>query len=292
MVMVICWSSVPLFLKYFTPYLDAWTTNGIRYPVATIFLLPLLGWSIYQGKIPRQVWRQALLPTGFNLASQIVWAWAPYFIDPARLSFTVRLSVVWSVLGAFILFREERRLGRSFQFWCGLILSLLGFLLIIFGGKFRLIGTRRIGVIMALVCSLFTSGYGLSVRHILKQIDARTAFSIIACYTSIGTIILMLIFGNYQAVVNLPLRLFVLVPLSALIGIAMSHILFYHAVKQIGITLASSLNLLAAFLTALGSGFIFNESLTALQWNAGALLIFGAILLILVQEKIHQIQDP
>ena len=114
---ILCWSTVPLFLKYFTSFIDGWTANGLRYPVVVFLYLPWLIYFARKGQLTSRMWKLALLPAIVNTIAQIAWAWAPYYIDPGYLSFLVRLSTVWTVLGSFMLFHDERRLIKSRKFW-------------------------------------------------------------------------------------------------------------------------------------------------------------------------------
>jgi drug/metabolite transporter (DMT)-like permease len=287
---VLCWSSVPLFLKFFTTYLDGWTTNGLRYPFAALLLLPFVISAARKGTLTRKVLIAAIIPSVINLIGQVLWAWAPYYVDPGLLSFTVRLSTVWSV-GAFFLFPDERALIRSWKFWAGTLLSLYGFFLIISAGRGLPQGAKLTGIFISLACSVFWGAYGLSVRKYMHQVESKLAFGIISLYTGAGTLILMFLFGNFRAIASVPLPIFGLILLSALVGIATAHVLFYVAVKRIGVAIANTFNLLSAFLTAVLSSILFHELINGLQWVGGIVLVLGASFLILAQTKIKEYQQ-
>jgi len=67
---VLSWGSIPLFLKYFTSYLDAWTVNGVRYIIGALLLLPVLRGVSVSGRGRSSVWRDALVPSLVNGVSQ------------------------------------------------------------------------------------------------------------------------------------------------------------------------------------------------------------------------------
>ena len=276
---VLCWATVPLFLKYFTPYIDAWTANGIRYPFAALLYLPWLIHFHLKGRLAWHHWKLALLPVAINTVSQIAWAWAPYYIDPGLMAFLIRLSTLWTVLGSFVLFHDERRLVKSARFWWGLILALVGFIILTVAGKPLTSTATAIGVTLVMLTSIGWAGYQLSVRRNMQHMDSRAAFGMIAVLTSIGLITCMFSFGNYQQIIGLPVQITGLVLLSGLVGIATAHLLFYIAVKRIGVAIASSANLASSFITAILSTFLFGEMLHGLQWIAGLLLIIGALFL-------------
>jgi hypothetical protein len=83
---LICWSSAPLFIKYLTGYLDLWTQNLLRYGAACLFWLPFLLAEAKAGKVPKSVWKRALLPFIPNIIMQNLWAAAFYYIDPGFAS--------------------------------------------------------------------------------------------------------------------------------------------------------------------------------------------------------------
>ncbi|MBN1542407.1 DMT family transporter [candidate division KSB1 bacterium] len=285
---VFFWGSVPLFLKHFTGYIDAWTANGVRYPFAALVLLPWL-WREYRtGRLVAAHWRLALLPAVFNLCGQILWAWTPYFVDPGLISFLVRLSTLWVVIGSFLLFADERAVIRQALFWGGLFLALSGFVLMVRGGGEPLGGGERLGIVLVVLCSLFLAVYQLFVRRFLSTIDARTAYGMVSSLTSVGLLTLMFSVGRPQQLATMPAISLALLLLSGLVGLVIAHILFYTAIKHFGVALTSSVNLLSALVTAVASRFLFDERLTPLQWLAGLLMLGGCLLLVTVPRRLKQ----
>ena len=285
---VICWSVVPLFLKAFTPYVDAWTANGIRYPFAALLYLPILIRFSRLNRLPLRTWRLALVPVLFNISSQILWAWAPYYIDPGLMAFTVRLSTLWAVTGSFMLFSDERRLLRSSRFWTGFAMALGGFLFLTLGGQDRLEGATLTGIVLIFFTSIGWAGYQVSVRRNMRDIDSRVAFGMISSITSMGLISAMMIWGEPERALHMPAEMGVLVLLSGIIGIAAAHMLFYVAIKRVGVAIGASANLISPFLTALLSRFLYHEQLTPVQWLAGIGLVAGGIMLTLAQVHLRR----
>src|SRR5512137_212108 len=62
-----CWSSAPIFIKYLTGYVDAFTQNFLRYGAACLFWLPLLIRDARAGRVTRAVFVAALLPAAPNI---------------------------------------------------------------------------------------------------------------------------------------------------------------------------------------------------------------------------------
>ncbi|HPA47221.1 MAG TPA: DMT family transporter [bacterium] len=284
---LLCWSTVPLFLRSFIHEIDAWTANGVRYPIAALFWLgPLLYFS-RQGRVDGIYFRRALVPTVFNLAAQSLWAWSPYFLEPALMAFLAKVSGVFAVLCSFLVFRDESKLLGSGVFWTGLLFCFLGFLGMTFLGPEIPRGTTLVGIIIILFCGVFFSWYGIAVRWAMTGVDSRIAFAIISIYTSVGTVVLMALFGEPSRLFDMTQDRHVLLVVSALVGIAFAHVFFYIAIARIGVAITTGCQLLSPFLTAVGSFFIFHEVLTFGQWTSGAVLLAGCALLMWSQEKVH-----
>lgn len=282
---VFCSSTVPLFLKYFTPYLDAWTVNGYRYIVVSLVIIPIIIILFRKGKYSKHMWKVALIPAFFNFTQQIAWAWSPYFIDPGLIGFLIKGTVIWSIAGSFIIFVDERYLMKSKMFWFGLTVAILGFIgLSYYGNNISLSGTF-FGVILVLTSGLFMASYGLAVKKYFNDTNAIISFSIIAFYTAIGTISLMFILGEPSKINEIPINILLLIAVSAFIGINVAHVLFYVALKHIGVTISYSVSLFSAFFTAILSYLIYDEKLTLFQWLAGSLIIIGGLITIWAKNR-------
>ncbi len=288
---VFCSSTVPLFLKYFTPYLDAWTVNGYRYGVVLLVMLPIIVKLAYDGKYTAYMWKMALIPAAFNFLQQIAWAWAPYYIDPGLIGFLVKTTVAWSIIGSFFLFSDERFLLREFRFWLGLVISLLGFAgLSYYGNHITLSGTF-FGVLLVLISSLFMAMYGLAVKRYFNETNALISFSVIAFYTGMGTVALMFILGQPAKFMIIPYKIRILVAVSAFIGINLAHVLFYVSLRFLGVMISYSISLFSAFFTAVLSYLLYNETLRFFQWIAGSMIIFGGLIIIASKNRKTVVQN-
>ena len=113
----------------------------------------------------------------------------------------------------------ERLLLRSRRFGAGMLLAVAGLLGLAFSsGAFSdaLSGT---GLLVILSCGLFFGFYGVSVRYFMEGISPMVAFGVVAQYVSIGTVILMGIFGIEGSIVNLTQKGWILVVSTALFGV-------------------------------------------------------------------------
>jgi drug/metabolite transporter (DMT)-like permease len=202
------------------------------------------------------------------------------------MGFLGKSTVIWSVTGSFIIFSDERPLLRSKRFWSGLLIAVTGFTGLSLGGEGIPRGGTLFGIVLVMIACIFMSGYMLSVRYYFKNTNSRTAFSVIALYTSMGTLLTMMIFGEPLAFTGLPLKINALIILSGIIGIGLAHVLYYAAQKVLGSAIASSSTLFSAFYTAILSYIIFDEKLTMLQWVSGLLITAGGLMLLAAQNKV------
>jgi len=285
---ILAGSTVPLFLKYFTSYIDNWTANGIRYPFSALLYLPWLLIARKRGALTGKMWKLALPPTIINVFGQILWAWTPYYIDPGLMSFLFRLSTLWAVLGSFIMFKDERHLIRSTNFWLGFILAVGGFFAIILWGKQTFDKATAIGITMIFFSSICWAGYQLFVRRNLSSVDSRTSFGMVSVMTSIGLLGGMFSFGNPEKALHIPTGILFLVIISGFIGVAAAHLLLYFALKRIGVAICSTTNLASPFLTAFLSHLLFSEILTVGQWIAGIIFVLGGFFLIRAQVDLRK----
>jgi drug/metabolite transporter (DMT)-like permease len=270
-------------LKVLTPYVDAWTSNGIRYPFSSLLWLGPLLYQQRRGQVNPRIWLLALVPTFFNIIAQTLWAWIPYFLDATLMGFLVRISVVFSIGGGFLCFPDERRLVKHPVFWAGVLFSITGFSVMSLAGKELPAGTQLVGIALVLCCGASYGLYAVAVRYSMKGARPWVAFPVISIYTSAAMVALMLEFGEPSRVAAMPPPWVAFFLLSAVIGIAAAHTLFYMAIERLGVAISSSTQLISPFLTFLWSYLFLGESLTLFQWVGGTILLLGGTMLVLSQ---------
>lgn len=284
------WASVFLFLKYLTGQVDPWTANGWRYGLSALLWLPVLLIGLYRGNLPAGLWRLAVVPAAINGIAQVMYALAPYYIGAGFAAFLVRVSVVSSMCGAFIMFSDERILLRSMKFWVGLALVVLGSCGTILYSRESFNGGAVIGIVCGAASGLLYGFYSVSVRYYMRGIPSLTAFAVICLYTAAGLVVPMIIFGKEHGLSVLHLSGFAwaMLGLSAFLGIAMGHVAYYAAINRLGVAVSNGILQVAPFLTAVGSLLLFDEKLTSGQWICGAILFVGAVLLLAAEQARHR----
>ncbi len=287
---LIAWSVTPLFIKHFAGLIDWQTSNGWRYGFAALLWLPVIIYGMYKRSLPRGIWLLALVPGLINSAGQICFTWAHYKIDPGLLTFGLRSQMVFVAIGAYLLFPAERELLKRPGFWLGLLLVIGGTIGTVLAGTDEIKGDRLFGVLLAIGAGAGFAGYGLAVRYYMNRINPVVAFAVISQYTAVSQIGIMLIGGeNYGLGVGvLSGEQFGILLLSAVIGIALGHVLYYLSIQGLGVAVSAGVIQLQPFGVAVGSYFLFSEVLTVSQWVSGMIAVAGAMLMLIVQRRMNK----
>ena len=278
LVSILSWSSIPLFLKYFTVSLDAWTVNGIRYGIAALLLMPALR-TLPSALNRREFWRNALVPAVVNSVGQIGWALVPYYVTASVMAFGIRTSFLFTVAGSLWLLPEERYLLGSLRFWAGGTFCIAG-VAALFRGSLRQASTSIPGFLILLGSAAIWGFYGISVRKFMRGYPPHCSFAAISLYSAGIVTALMLLFGRISRLLELAPGGLGLLALSAFLGIALAHVLMYYVLEHLGAIVESGAEMMTPFLTFCGAALIFGERLSALQWMGGFGVIAGCVLMV------------
>jgi drug/metabolite transporter (DMT)-like permease len=282
---VLSWGSIPLFLKHFTAYLDAWTVNGVRYIIGALLLLPALRGVTRAGPGRPSLWRSALIPSLVNSVSQAGFALIPYFATASLMGFGMRASFLFTLAGSLWLLPEERRLFSSRLFWVGGTLCLIG-ICALFWGSMRQAAASVPGLLLLFGDAAAWGFYGVTGRKYMRGHPPHRSFAVISLYTAGILAVLMLIFGRVSALVEQEPRTLGLIVLSAAIGISLGHVLMYYVLGHLGAIIEGGAEMATPFLTFVGAALIFGERLSALQWAGGLGVISGCALMISAHRRI------
>ncbi len=143
-----------------------------------------------------------------------------------------------------------------------------------------------IGILIALSSSFFWGVYTIAVKVAFKNHDSRESFGVMSLYTTVSLAILAFLIGKPQQTMDLSAWPWFCVVISGILSIALSHTLYYAAIKRIGATIPSIVLLATPFMVLIGSHIVFEESLNILQWFFGIVLLTGAALAIFAQQHL------
>jgi drug/metabolite transporter (DMT)-like permease len=134
------------------------------------------------------------------------------------------------------------------------------------------------GLFIAFTATFCWALYGVLIKRPSAQLGSIRSFGIVSFITSALLLPLTLAFGKIGTPIHAaPQANFVLI-ISAVICITLAHVLYYVAIREIGVALAQTLQLLCPAIAMALSAWIYHERLTHAQvWSAGILLL-GAFL--------------
>lgn len=283
MATVIIWSLPSLFQFYLNRYYDPWSQNFYRYAVACLAIAPLvfyrLGHPAGGGRIDLHAFAICLPACVPNVVHQITQVVALFYMGPGVYSIFIRSSVIFTALLALAVFPEERPIIRQWQFQIGTLLGLLGAFGVVW---FQANGADRHvawpGLVIAFAASFCWALYGVLVKRPSAQLGPIRSFGLVSLITSALLLPLTLAFGKIQTPIHAGMEVNFVLVISAVTCITAAHVLYYIGIREIGVALAQTLQLLSP-IAALGlSALIFNERLTIAQMLSAVLLLFGAFL--------------
>lgn len=283
---VVCWGSVPVLLRELTDSVDAWTANAVRYPLSALLYWPVLFITWRSGTLNRQVIARCAIPAALALSGQVFWALAPYYLTASSIGFFVRMSLVWSLLAAMILFADERRLLRVPGFYLGLLLAIGGFVVLSVSRGLLDASVTLTGVAIIFTCSLFFGLYAVSVRKCLRGIHPLIGFGVVSQFVSIGTLTAGAMFGQLEDLLSLSTTSWCQLVSSSILGIAFGHFFLYVGVGRLGAAIPAGVAAVTPLVTAALAIVFLGESLTTFQWVAGTGMMLGAVVLLRTQQVV------
>jgi drug/metabolite transporter (DMT)-like permease len=287
---IVIWSTPSLFQFYLNRYYDPWAQNFYRYAVACLAIAPFVFYRLRRGgpRIDIRAIGLCFIPCLPNVVHQITQVIALFYMGPGVYAIFTRSSVIFTALLALAFFPEERHVIRQWQFQAGTVLGLVGAFGVIWfqsSGQEPALSASRMGQHIALpgLAIAFTATfcwalYGVLVKRPSAQLGSIRSFGLISFITSALLLPLTFAFGKINTPLQVGLHVNLVLIISAVTCITLAHVLYYVAIREIGVALAQTLQLLCP-VGALGlSALIFHERLTPAQFWSAAILLLGAFL--------------
>jgi drug/metabolite transporter (DMT)-like permease len=278
---VLIWSMPSLFQYYLNRYYDPWAQNFYRYSVACVAIAPLVLYRVRRGgpKIVMHAVGICLIPCLPNVVHQITQVMALFYMGPGVYAIFTRSSVIFTALLALAFFPEERRIIRQWQFQAGTFLGLIGaFGVIWFQASWQSGHIAFRGLIIAFTATFCWALYSVLAKRPSAQLGSIRSFGLISFITSILLLPLTYVFGKIDTPLHAGLPVNLVLILSAVSCITLAHVLYYVAIREIGVALAQTLQLLCPAGALALSAWIFGERLTHAQLWSAAILLIGAFL--------------
>lgn len=278
---VLIWSTPSLFMYYLNRYYDPWAQNFYRYFVACLAIAPLLACRSRRGAPPLE-WRavtMCFIPCLPNVVHQVTQVVALFYMGPGVYTIFTRASVIFTALLALAFFPEERRVIRQWQFQVGTLLGLIGAFGVVWFQPGRETEYMKLpGLFIAFTATFCWALYGVLIKRPSMQLGPIRSFGLVSLITSILLLPLTFAFGKIGAPFHAGAQVNLILIVSAVTCITLAHVLYYVAIREIGVALAQTLQLLCPALALGLSAWIYGERLTHAQlWNA-AILLLGAFL--------------
>ena len=283
---VLCWSFVPLAVRFLSSYYPALFQALFRYLAALIVLWTFTVFTVgpkkLESELPRllSLWPKILVIALANYGFQLTFTLSLYLLFPGLATLVNQSLVLFSVLLAALMFPDERSMLRSALFVIGVVTAVAGVIMTIVGS--RNFGTVEfnLGIFVVLASAVFWALLGALIRKWLGSVSTSFALS------SVFTIVTMLFLVTYLVayggfpIPQAPPVIWAFLVVSGLIGLGIGHSLYYRAIAVLGIALSSSLALLIPLLVGMASFFLFRERLTWVQLVGGSGLLSGCYLVI------------
>jgi len=274
---VVIWSTPSLFQFYLIRYYEPWSQNFYRYLVAFFFVLPFvfLRFRAKGGRLDGAAFLACLIPSLPNVVHQITQTVALYHMGPGVYAIFGRSTVIFTAILALIFFPEERHVVRQWQFQLGTVLGLIGAVGVVCFQKGWQAGAMPLrGFAIAFVASFCWALYSVLVKRPSAMLGPVRSFGIVNFITSFLLLPLTIAFGKIETPLHVEARVNIILVVSAVTCISLAHVLYYVAIRKVGVALSQTLQLICPA-GALGlSALFFGERLTPAQlWSAGLLLL-------------------
>lgn len=288
---VLIWSTPSLFQFYLIRYYEPWSQNFYRYSVAFLAVLPFVIYRFRRSgpRLDAKLFLVCLVPALPNVVHQITQTVALYHMGPGVYAIFGRSSVIFTALLALIFFPEERGIIRQWQFQVGTILGLIGAVgVVCFQGGWQTGAIPLRGFAIACTASFCWALYSVLVKRPSARLGPTRSFGVISFITSVLLLPLAFAFGKMETPLQVDARVNIILIVSAVTCISLAHVLYYVAIRKVGVALSQTLQLLCPA-GALGlSALFFGERLTQAQIWSAALLLLGAFLAM----KVKTTADP
>src|SRR5438270_12874139 len=278
---VAIWSLPSLFMYYLNRFYDPWAQNFYRYSIACVAIAPLVLWRARRAgqTIDMHAVRLCLLPCLPNVVHQITQVMALFYMGPGVYTIFTRCSVIFTALLALAFFPEERVIIRQWQFQLGTALGLIGaFGVVWFQPGWKSGHIALPGLFVAFTATFCWALYGILVKRPSRELGSIRSFGVISVITSALLFPLTIAFGKIGTPLHTGSQVNLVLIVSAVTCITLAHVFYYVAIREIGVALAQSLQLLCPAGAMALSAWIYGERLTRAQIWSAAILLLGAFL--------------
>lgn len=295
---VLCWSISPVLVRLVKEYYTVSFQNLFRFVLSVgilwLYVLTTSKAADRRAQLAAVSLKGLKFPiiALFNFMHQFFLVAGIYYLYPGIAALLEESTIIFSVILAFIFFRDERKTIRNPWFKLGLLLTLVGVLLTIGLRSDALGGVTEPeflkGIVFILISAFAWSAFSLFIRLWVPDVNPALATSIVFSLVVPIFIFTLLLEGpvSWPAA---PPRAWAALCASGVIGIGMGYTFYYSSIPSLGLTLVSSLGLLIPLFTGIISFFLFGETMTPLQITGGFVLLCGCYLV--TRIRLRNVED-
>jgi len=151
--------------------------------------------------------------------------------------------------------------------------------------------TTPVGFALILGTAICWGAYAVSVRRFLGGYPLRLAFGVISLYTTAGLVMLAAVFGKLHQLLLLAPAEWALLVVSAMLGIAFGHVLYYRAIHGIGPVVTNGITLIGPLFTYLLAAVFLGERLSGMQLLGGLAVVAGGYALVRAKAQLRRAES-
>jgi drug/metabolite transporter (DMT)-like permease len=283
---VLCWSFVPLAIRFVSNYYSALFQALFRYLCTLVVLWGFTVITIGPNRLKVEtplllsLWPKILLIALANYGFQLTFTVSLYLLYPGLATLINQSLVLFSVFLAALMFPDERSTLVSVLFLLGVVAAVVGVVMTIVGSNNFGTVEFSLGIVVVLASALFWALLGALIRKWLGGVSTSFALSSVLSIVTVLFFLTYIVVYRGLPVPSAPTGIWAFLVLSGLIGLGVGHSLYYRSVGILGLALSSSLALLIPLLVGVASFFLFRERLTWIQLVGGLSLLSGCYLVI------------
>ncbi len=281
------WTFAPVFIRLLRNDYEPLTQGFIRYMFGATVLIAIC--LVYHRAALFTLLRNPMPVLGIsilNTIQQYAWTAGTYGATATTAQLILKLSIVFVVIFAYLLFHEERAVIRNPLYLFGTALSLIGVAGVLIRDPQDLSEAFAPGNALLLYCALSWAVYAVWGKHVVRGIHPLPMFTVVASFTAIGLGVTAMIFEHPASIVHASTRTTILVAVSGILAIGGAHPSFHYAQKHFGSAFTSTFTLILPLTTFLASLVILpGETLSLTQGIGGIVLMSGTLLIVAAENR-------
>lgn len=287
------WSLAPIFIRMCSTDFDPVTQSFLRY-VSGSMLLSVICLVRWRDDFLRTLRHpgQLIGISALNVFMQYIWTVGCYGTPATTAQLIIKLSTVFVIALAYILYHEERAVIRDPRYLGGTAVSLIGLVFVLMQDAHSFVPVLNTATFLLVLMSICWAIYAVWGKHLAWKIHPVPMFGVLSLHTMIGLGILTLILGNHAQTATASVRVVTIAVVSGFISIGMAHPAFQYAQRELGSAFCTSANLINPLFTFLFAlALLPGERMQPMQWLGAALLMAG-MGFVLVASQRQQFREP